>query len=55
MKKTIETIDGEKVMKDCPLSFLIHMADLSASGMVEKTIDYKQKALQEHIRKINGN
>jgi len=42
----------ENAMKD-PLVNLIHLSDM-CSCMVEKTIDYKDLALKDHIKKING-
>jgi hypothetical protein len=46
-------INTDIAMND-PLVKLVHLSD-SASSLVEVTIDYKEIALQEHIRKINGN
>ena len=45
-------IDYENVKKD-PLVYLIHLADMS-SCMVEKTIDYKELAIKNYIKKITG-
>ena len=42
----------ENAMKD-PLVNLIHLSDM-CSCMVEKTIDYKEKAINDYIKKING-
>ena len=52
MGRTNNDIDSEISMKE-PLVYLIHMAD-SCTGLVEETIDYKELALQNHIKKITG-
>lgn len=45
-------INADLAMND-PLVKLVHLAD-NCAGMVELTIDYKEKALQDHIRKLKG-
>lgn len=48
-----DTFNCENAFKN-PLVNLIHVADM-CSVMVEKTVDYKEMAIKEYIKKLTGN
>lgn len=49
-----DSMNTEIAMKKYPLVNLIHLSDM-CSVMVEKTVDYKELALKEYVKKITGN